>query len=55
MTETSKEITHSGAEGEQESPPGVPLWVKVFIAGAIVFVVIFFVMHGTGHSIGGHE
>src|ERR671937_1945184 len=54
MTEMAKNESPSGAESQQESPPPVPLWVKVFVGGAIVLVVIFVAMHLTGHSMGGH-
>jgi hypothetical protein len=36
------------------SPPSAPLWVKVFGIIALVLVVLFVVLHFTGHAPRGH-
>lgn len=33
----------------------MPRWVKVSAAGAIVLLVLFIVLHVTGHGFGGHH
>ncbi len=54
MTDLPQNDTPSGGELERQSPPDVPLWVKVFVAGAILLAISFVGMHLTGHSMGGH-
>ena len=34
--------------------PGVPRWVKVFGIFALVLVLLFVVLHLTGHGLGDH-
>jgi hypothetical protein len=36
------------------SAPGAPRWVKMFGIVAVLLVVLFIILHLTGHSIGGH-
>ena len=47
----------SGAELEEGSDPGTPLWVKVFGFVAVVVVVLFVVLllAGRGHGPGRHS
>jgi hypothetical protein len=35
------------------TPPSTPRWVKVFGIIAIVLVLLFGILHHTGHSLGG--
>jgi hypothetical protein len=46
-----------GAESEERSDPGTPLWVKVFGIVALVVVVLFIVLllTGRGHGPGRHS
>ena len=39
----------------RSSQPAVPLWVKVSAAFAIVLLLLFVVLHVTGHGFGGHH
>lgn len=34
--------------------PGMPRWVKVFGIVGLALVLIFAVLHLTGHAVGGH-
>ncbi len=40
---------------ERGSPPGTPLWVKVFGIITIVLVLVFVILHLTGNHLGGHN
>ena len=42
------------AELRGSQPPGMPLWVKVFGLVALALVVVFLVVHLTGHGLGEH-
>ena len=54
MTDSSPN-DDSGAEPEERSNPGTPLWVKLFGLVALVVVVLFIVLLLTGgHGPGRH-
>ena len=42
----------NGSDGE--SSAGTPRWVYVFGIIAIILVLVFVVLHLTGHGLGGH-
>ncbi|PZS36628.1 MAG: hypothetical protein DLM58_01400 [Pseudonocardiales bacterium] len=46
------DATHVGPR--RGSAPGTPRWVKVFGIIAVLLVLLFVILHLTGHSIGGH-
>lgn len=39
---------------DRGSPPGTPRWVKVFVIGFIVLVLLFVILHLMGLGFGGH-
>ena len=39
---------------DRESPPSTPRWVKVFGVIVIVLILLFVILHLTGHGLGGH-
>jgi len=41
-------------EHDHESAPGAPVWVKAFGVIAVVVIVLFVVLHLTGHAPMGH-
>ena len=48
--------TDAQSEGSRPaaSPPGMPGWVKAFGIVALVLIMLFVVLHLTGHGMGGH-
>ena len=44
----------TGVRQRRGSPPSTPRWVKVFGIVAVVLVLLFVILHLTGHSPGGH-
>ncbi len=42
-------------EADRRSAPATPRWVKVLGAIALVLLVLFVVLHLTGHGFGGHS
>jgi hypothetical protein len=47
-------MAQSQREPDHEPLPGAPAWVKAFGAIALVLVVLFVVLHLTGHAPLGH-
>jgi hypothetical protein len=45
--------TGSNSDSADE-PPGTPRWVKVFGIIAVIFVLLFIVLHLAGRGLGGH-
>ncbi len=39
---------------DRRSAPATPRWVKIFGAIALVLLLVFVVLHLTGHGFGGH-
>ena len=39
---------------DRESPPAMPTWVRVFGVVALILVLLFIVLHLTGHAPRGH-
>ena len=44
----------TGEAPDRGSPPPTPFWVKALGIIAIVLVLLFVIMHLTGHGLGGH-
>jgi hypothetical protein len=44
----------TGAASDRGSPPSTPLWVKVFGIIALVLVLLFVLLHLSGHAPRGH-
>jgi len=38
----------------RESPPSTPRWVKVFGIVTLILLLLFVILHLTGHGLGGH-
>lgn len=46
-----KEIDEENSQKpDHETPPGMPSWVKVFGVIGLVLVLLFVILHLTGHS-----
>jgi hypothetical protein len=45
----------TGGGPNTESAPSTPRWVKVFAIAFIAFVLLFVILHLTGHGLGGHH
>jgi hypothetical protein len=43
-----------GVASDRASPPRTPRWVYVFGIAAIVFVLLFVILHLAGGGLGGH-
>ena len=60
MADSTRPVGASGGGGSADPgpkgdrPPGVPRWVRVFGAVAVVLVVLFVVLHLAGGGFRGH-
>lgn len=52
---SSNEPKNAEQSSAHSAQPAMPRWVKVSAAGAIVLLVLFIVLHVTGHGFGGHH
>jgi hypothetical protein len=44
----------TGARSDRGSPPSTPLWVKAFGIVALILVLLFVLLHLSGHAPRGH-
>ena len=47
-------MSQTHVKPDRGSPPSTPRWVKMFGIIALVLVLLFVILHLTGHSLGGH-
>jgi len=54
MTRYGRRKQHEDVRPDRESTASTPRWVKIFGIIALVLVLLFAILHLTGHGLGGH-